>query len=42
MIKKDFFLAKDNYRIGAQILRDHGGEVGAGLVDLTHDAVGDG
>jgi hypothetical protein len=40
MIKKDFFLAKDNYRIGAQILRDHGGEVRAGLVDLAHAAVG--
>ena len=23
MIKKDFFLAKDNYRIGAQILREN-------------------
>ena len=24
MITKDFFLTKENYRIGAQILRDHG------------------
>jgi hypothetical protein len=25
MITNDFFLAKDNYRIGAQIIRDHDG-----------------